>query len=185
MINLWQMARATKVEKARHLNAARGLLQSQLARVAAVRQLASELDLSVRCDHFARRHAHCVSFSRPHLYAQAGSTERHRALRHTRRDQSVLFPDGQWIGFFAIGKMRKISVEGGTEVALCDAGGSYTGADWGEDGNIVASLSPRTGLPSAFRSQSLGDDKHPLTQLIPSLPRSKQGTNGSYSAVLG
>ena len=46
MIDLWQMARATKVEKARHLNAARGLLQSQLARADAVRQLASEFDLS-------------------------------------------------------------------------------------------------------------------------------------------
>ena len=48
MIDLWQMARATKVEKARHLNAARGLLQSQLARADAVRQLASEFDLSER-----------------------------------------------------------------------------------------------------------------------------------------
>ena len=48
MIDLWQMARATKVEQARHLNAARGLLQSQRARADAVRQLASEFDLSER-----------------------------------------------------------------------------------------------------------------------------------------
>src|SRR6516225_12350103 len=48
MIDLWQMGRATKVEKARHLNAARGLLQSQLARADAVRLLASEFALSQR-----------------------------------------------------------------------------------------------------------------------------------------
>jgi hypothetical protein len=36
--------------------------------------------------------------------------------------------------------LRKISVDGGGEVVLCNASSSYTGADWGEDGNIVASL---------------------------------------------
>ena len=30
-------------------------------------------------------------------------------------------PDGQWIGFFADGKMKKISVQGGAAVTLCDA----------------------------------------------------------------
>ena len=30
-------------------------------------------------------------------------------------------PDGQWIGFFADGKMKKISVQGGAPVVLCDA----------------------------------------------------------------
>ena len=28
-------------------------------------------------------------------------------------------PDGQWIGFFADGKMKKISVQGGAPVTLC------------------------------------------------------------------
>jgi hypothetical protein len=48
MIHLWQMARATKAEKAQHLNAARGLLQRQLARADAVRHLSREFDLSER-----------------------------------------------------------------------------------------------------------------------------------------
>jgi hypothetical protein len=48
MIHLWPMARATKAEKAQHLNAARGLLQLQLARGDAVRQLSREFDLSER-----------------------------------------------------------------------------------------------------------------------------------------
>ena len=54
-------------------------------------------------------------------------------------------PDGQWIGFFADGKMKKISVQGGAPVVLCDAPDAR-GADWGEDGNIVAALNTRGAL---------------------------------------
>jgi hypothetical protein len=45
-------------------------------------------------------------------------------------------PDAQWIGFFAGRKMKKISVQGGAAVTLCDAP-SARGASWGEDGSIV------------------------------------------------
>jgi hypothetical protein len=48
MIHLWEMARATKAEKAQHLNVARGLLRRQLVRADAVRQLAREFHLSER-----------------------------------------------------------------------------------------------------------------------------------------
>ena len=44
--------------------------------------------------------------------------------------------DSQWIGFFADGKLKKISVRGGAPIALCDAGGSR-GGDWSEDGSII------------------------------------------------
>jgi serine/threonine protein kinase/Tol biopolymer transport system component len=72
-------------------------------------------------------------------------------------------PDGQWIGFIAGGKLRKISVEGGGEVVLCDASSSYTGADWGEDGNIVASLRITGGLS---RVPSAGGTPTPVTELV-------------------
>lgn len=42
------MTRSTKVEKARHLNAARGLLQRQIALPEAVRRLSRVFDLSER-----------------------------------------------------------------------------------------------------------------------------------------
>jgi Tol biopolymer transport system component len=71
-------------------------------------------------------------------------------------------PDGQWIGFTANGKMRKVSVEGGSEVVLCDMGASYTGGDWGEDGNIVLSLGARAGLS---RVSSAGGSPVPITAL--------------------
>src|SRR6185436_3581962 len=48
-------------------------------------------------------------------------------------------PDGQWIGFFADGKLKKISVQGGASVTLSDAPNDR-GGSWGEDGQIIVSL---------------------------------------------
>jgi len=45
-------------------------------------------------------------------------------------------PEGQWIGFVAAGKLKKISVEGGAVVPLADVT-NFGGASWGEDGNIL------------------------------------------------
>ena len=39
-------------------------------------------------------------------------------------------PEGKWIGFFADGKMKKISIQGGAPIALCDAPDAR-GANWG------------------------------------------------------
>jgi hypothetical protein len=48
-------------------------------------------------------------------------------------------PDSQWIGFFADGKMKKISIQGGAPVVLCNAADAH-GANWGGDGSIVTAL---------------------------------------------
>src|SRR5580704_1245626 len=113
------------------------------------------------------------------------------ALPITQGATSPFFsPDGQWIGFTANGKMRKVSVEGGSEVVLCDVGASYTGGDWGEDGNIVLSLSARAGLS---RVSSAGGSPVPITALqgeershrYPQiLPCSKAGLLGSIWEAL-
>ncbi len=49
-------------------------------------------------------------------------------------------PDGQWIGFFAGQKLKKIPLQGGGVVSLCDTAGLERGASWGENGAIVANL---------------------------------------------
>ena len=49
-------------------------------------------------------------------------------------------PDGQWIGFFADQKLKKISVQGGAAVTLCGSTAGPRGASWGDDGNIIANL---------------------------------------------
>jgi serine/threonine-protein kinase len=45
-------------------------------------------------------------------------------------------PDGQWIGFFAEGKLKKVAVSGGAAVTLGDAPNDR-GGSWAEDGTIV------------------------------------------------
>ncbi|MGA7793132.1 MAG: protein kinase [Candidatus Acidiferrales bacterium] len=70
-------------------------------------------------------------------------------------------PDGQWVAFFTASNLRKVSVEGGSAITLCnasfDAGGS-----WGEDGNIIAALSVSGGLS---RIRSSGGTPTPVTDL--------------------
>ena len=54
-------------------------------------------------------------------------------------------PDGRWIGFFAEGKLRKVSIAGGAPQTLCAS--IYTGgASWGTDGRIVFTPSAGSGL---------------------------------------
>ena len=62
-------------------------------------------------------------------------------------------PDGQWIGFFANDKLKKIAVQGGAPVVLADAStfargprARFPAGNWGDDGNIVAMLNPAAGL---------------------------------------
>ncbi len=44
-------------------------------------------------------------------------------------------PDGQWIGFFAHGKMKKVAVTGGVPLTLCNVADA-AGASWAPDGTI-------------------------------------------------
>jgi len=47
-------------------------------------------------------------------------------------------PDGRWVGFFAGGNLKKVSLEGGPSITLCHVGASGPfGASWGRDESIV------------------------------------------------
>ncbi len=72
-------------------------------------------------------------------------------------------PDGEWIGFFADGKLKKISVQGGAAFTLCDAP-NPRGASWGEDSNIIVAPTITSGLSGV---PSAGGTPQPLTQLKP------------------
>ena len=54
-------------------------------------------------------------------------------------------PNSRWVGFFADGKMKKVSVHGGVPITLADAP-SNRGADWSEHGAIVFAPIARAGL---------------------------------------
>ncbi|MFQ5917721.1 MAG: protein kinase, partial [Candidatus Binatia bacterium] len=47
-------------------------------------------------------------------------------------------PDSKWVGFFAKGKLKKVSLLGGTSLIICDVGNTRGGC-WGPDGNIIYS----------------------------------------------
>ena len=67
-------------------------------------------------------------------------------------------PNGEWVAFWAGGKLKKIQVESGTPITLCDAA-DLLGGSWGDDGTIVAAISA-TGL---FRIPSGGGAPAPIT----------------------
>ena len=76
-------------------------------------------------------------------------------------DQPFFSTDGQWIAFFADGKLRKVPVHGGTSIVIADAR-NPRGGSWGEDGAIVAALTNTSGLS---RVPVDGGAPQPLTKL--------------------
>src|SRR4029453_10092313 len=87
-------------------------------------------------------------------------------------------PDGQWIGFFARGQIKKVPVAGGPAVVICTVetvqGG--WGASWAEDGTIffsdrgtgISKVSSGGGTPAAVTTPDRGKgEAHVLPQLLP------------------
>jgi serine/threonine-protein kinase len=70
-------------------------------------------------------------------------------------------PDDQWIAFFAGGKLKKVSAQGGAVVTLCDAP-NERGGSWGDDDSIVFAAGNREGLSKV---SSAGGKPQPLTTL--------------------
>jgi len=84
------------------------------------------------------------------------------ALSGTENATDPFFsPDGQWISFFADGKLKKISVQGGAAVTLCDVA-NERGGSWGADGTIV--FTPDLQVPLS-KVSSAGGTPRPLTTL--------------------
>ncbi|MBI3668115.1 MAG: serine/threonine-protein kinase [Acidobacteria bacterium] len=73
-------------------------------------------------------------------------------------------PDNRFLGFFAEGKLQKISVEGGPPQALCEVFDAR-GGTWSRDGVIVFSPNPGDRL---YRIAETGGAPTPVTTLDPS-----------------
>jgi len=107
------------------------------------------------------------------LYTRTLDQEQSAPLAGTEDAYGPFFsPDGQTVGFFAGGKLKKISVERGGAVELCDASWG-AGGSWGDDGNIIAALNGPDGILS--RIPSAGGSVQPVTQLLPE--RGELGTS--------
>jgi serine/threonine protein kinase/Tol biopolymer transport system component len=83
-------------------------------------------------------------------------------LTGTNDARSPFFsPDGDWIAFFANGKLKKVAFDGGPVVTLADAEDSR-GGTWLEDDTIVFAPRLEGGL---FRVPAAGGTAEPLTIL--------------------
>ena len=97
-----------------------------------------------------------------HIYVRSLHQLQATVLSGTEDARNPFFsPDGQWLGFFAGSKLKKISVQGGAAVTLCDVAGDR-GGSWGEDGTIVFTPDIRVALSKV---SSAGGTPEPLTAL--------------------
>ena len=101
-------------------------------------------------------------------------------------------PDGLWVAFFQGGSLKKISVNGGPAVALCDAFTSL-GGSWTEDGRLIVSISATGslfGVPAAggvpARVTELDSERGESTHRWPQiLPGGRAVLFTAYSAAVG
>ncbi len=84
-------------------------------------------------------------------------------------------PDGQWVAFYAGGKLKKVPIVGGGSLTLCDADFAFGGA-WSDDGTIVFGgsllggllrVSSNGGQPEAFTTLENGEGSHRWPSLVP------------------
>jgi len=105
------------------------------------------------------------------LYLRALDQMEGKPIPNSESGQFPFFsPNGEWLGFFADGKLKKVPISGGPPVVLCDALAGR-GGDWGENGTIVFAPEYRGGL---YLVSAAGGAPQVL-----SAPDSKKG-EGSY-----
>ena len=72
-------------------------------------------------------------------------------------------PDGEWIGYFANGELKKVSVSGGVPITIGRITDLRAGATWGPDDTIVFSVAGA----ELYRIPAGGGDAEILTMLAP------------------
>ena len=110
------------------------------------------------------------------LYVRAMDSLEAKPIPDTEGGVSPFFsPDGQWLGFFAGGKLKKVSVSGGAALTLGDAG-VPRGASWGSQGMIAFSpagvgvleqVSDGGGAPQPLTRFEKGDLSHRWAEFLP------------------
>jgi Tol biopolymer transport system component/tRNA A-37 threonylcarbamoyl transferase component Bud32 len=80
-------------------------------------------------------------------------------------------PDGEWVAFFADGKLKRVSIRGGAPITICDAPSLGRGGTWSATGTIVFDPGfsglmrvPATGGPAeALTTRDATMDRQDLT----------------------
>ena len=111
------------------------------------------------------------------IYLRAMDSLEAKPVPGTQGGVSPFFsPDGQWVGFFSGGKLKKVSISGGGAVSLVDAGNTW-GASWGSAG-IIAFASPygsplqqvsdAGGTAQTLARLEKGENQHDMPEFLPS-----------------
>ena len=112
------------------------------------------------------------------LFVRALADLTPRILPGTDGARSPFFaPNGLWVGFFAHGKLKKVSLSGESPVTVADAPDGR-GGSWGPSGEIVFAPNDMSGLvvvpetggtprPLTTLDFSAGDDGHRWPQVLP------------------
>ncbi|MCH7977724.1 MAG: PD40 domain-containing protein [Acidobacteria bacterium] len=96
------------------------------------------------------------------LYRRAMDSLEGQPIPGTEGASTPFFsPDGHWVGFYAGGQMKKVSLGGGAPLTLCDAPSPF-GASWGTNGTIVFAPTNISGL---WQVSAAGGTPQPLTRL--------------------
>jgi serine/threonine-protein kinase len=83
---------------------------------------------------------------KPQLYLRRFDQLEAKPITRTEGGISpFLSPDDRWVGFWADGKLMKVSVDGGVPTPLCDVPYPF-GFSWGADSQIVCTLNEDRGL---------------------------------------
>jgi Tol biopolymer transport system component/predicted Ser/Thr protein kinase len=112
----------------------------------------------------------------PQLYLRAMDSPEAKLIPGTEGAVNPFFsPNGQWVGFFAGNKLKKVSVSGGAAVTLGDAG-TPQGASWGSQGMIafgseqaavLQQVKDAGGTPQALTRLEKGENDHDWPEFLP------------------
>jgi Tol biopolymer transport system component/predicted Ser/Thr protein kinase len=110
------------------------------------------------------------------IYHRAMDSPEARLIPGTEGAVNPFFsPDGQWVGFFAGGKLKKVSVSGGAAVTVGDFSGPR-GASWGSQGMIafaptlagtLQQVSDAGGTPQPLTRIEKGETTHRWPEFLP------------------
>lgn len=102
------------------------------------------------------------SGDKPQLHLRSVQARESKPVPGTEGAASPMFsPDGKWIAFFADGKLKKVAVDSGQIVTLCDGGSNARGAVWGSDDTII--FTPDT-ASALLQVPASGGTPKPLTE---------------------
>ena len=110
------------------------------------------------------------------IYLRAMDSLESRPIPGTEEGVEPFFsPDSQWVGFFAGGKLKKVSVSGGAAITVGDAVEAH-GASWGSQGMIafgpeassgLQQVSDAGGVPRPLTRLEKGENSHGWPEFLP------------------